>query len=189
MAELVGKLTAKSIGWNRAALGAATEHNTQPIKIGTIVGIVNGLKQTVNDETGDVQTGLKGNFRGLSTKNEQVDTGKTDANKAPIFTDKLDADGKPVPIVVTSGVCYLPGGIQEMIEGAYAQAREKDAKATVQFAIDLYTVKDTNKAGYTFRATTLVEAKSADPLDMLMSQATGALALAAPEPEAEAAKK
>lgn len=178
--ELVGKLTAKTLGWARPALQTATEHNTQPVKLGTIVGIVSGLKQNVNEETGDITSGLKGNFRGVSTKNVMKDTGNKDANGAPVFEDTGE------PIRVTSGVCYLPGGIQEMLEGALAKAKEKDAKATISFGIDLYTVKDTNKAGYTFKAITRVETTESDPLDLLLEQATTAAAAALPAPDAVA---
>lgn len=181
--QLVGKLTAKSLGWDRFAIGAATQDTTQPQKLARVVGIVSGLRQTVNNETGDIQSGLKGNFRGVSTLTLKVPEKNDDG------TDKMK-DGKPVMrdtgevITVTSGVCYLPGGIQDMIEGALASAKEKDAKATVSFAIDLFALKDTNKAGYTFKAETLVNAEERDPLDLLLEQAGGNAALPAPEGDA-----
>lgn len=181
--QLVGKLTAKALGWDRFAIGGATQDTTAPQKMGRIVGIVSGLRQTVNNETGDIQSGLKGNFRGVSTKTLMVPEKDKDGN------DKMK-DGKPVmkdtgeAITVTSGVCYLPGGIQDMIEGALASAKEKDAKATVSFAIDLFALKDTNKAGYTFKAETLVEAGERDPLDLLLEQASGNNQLPAPEADA-----
>jgi hypothetical protein len=174
--QLVGKLTAKSLGWDRNAIGSATADTTVPRKLATIVGIVSGLRQTINQETGDVQSGLKGNFRGISTLNEKVIVKNDDGSDKTV-------DGKPVyedtgnPISITSGVCYLPGGIQDMIEGALAKAKEGDPKATVSFGIDLYALKDTNKAGYTFRAETKVDTSQRDPLDILMDQAKGAPAL------------
>jgi hypothetical protein len=186
MVELVGKLTAKTLGWDRFAIGAATKDTTQPQKLGTIVGIVSGLRQTVNNETGDIQTGLKGNFRGLSTLNLFVPKKDKEGND-------VMKDGKPVledtgkVIEIRSGVCYLPGGIQEMMEGALAQARETDPKATISFGIDLFAIKDTNKAGYTFKAETKVAAEERDPLDLLMDQAKGVAALPAPEAQDEKA--
>jgi hypothetical protein len=161
--ELVGKLSPKAIGWDRNRIGtevAKVPADGGKVLLGRIVGMISGLKQTVNNETGDIQTGLKGNFRGISS------------------VDGLAA--------VTSGVCYLPGGIQEMLEGALASAKENDAKATVTFAIDLFAIPATNKAGYSFKAS--------DPLAMLLEQANavkppvGLPALEAPkesEPEAE----
>lgn len=185
MVEIVGKLTAKSLGWDRNAIGNATSDTTVKQKMGTIAGIVSGLRQTVNNETGDIQTGLKGNFRGVSTLTAKVIEKNADG------TDKMK-DGKPVvrdtgtPIEVRSGVCYLPAGLQDMIEGSLAQAQEHDPKATVSFALDLYAIKDTNKAGYTFRAETLVQPDERDPLDMLMDQANDArAALPAPETDSD----
>lgn len=184
--EIVGKLTAKTLGWDRIAIGNATKDTTQRVKMGTIVGIVSGLRQTVNAETGDVQSGLKGNFRGTSTLTVKVMDKNADG------TDKM-IEGKPVMLdtgkvmEVRSGVCYLPSGIQDTLEGALAQAREADPKATVSFGLDLYAVKDTNKAGYTFIGQTLVEASDRDPLDVLMAQAVEKrAALPAPDAEPEA---
>lgn len=172
--EIVGKLTPRTLGWDRNALGQETAKvpmDGGKVLIGRIVGIVAGLRTTIDKETGDIHNGLKGNFRGVSSKE---------------YADGPNA-GKPV--TVTSGVCYLPGGIQDMIEGALAQAREADAKATVNFAIDLYGIPATNKAGYSFKADNIVAAQTVDPLSMLIEQAETnkpTLALAAPVEEAPA---
>lgn len=99
MARLSGKLTARTLGWDRIAIGAETKKvpaDGGRVLLGRFAGIVSGLKQTVNNDTGEVQNGLKGQFRGLSTRNEKgesVDVGKG--------------------LIVTAGVCYLPGGIQD----------------------------------------------------------------------------
>lgn len=164
--ELVGKLSPKAMGWDRNKIGtevAKVPADGGSVNLGRIVGVVSGLKQTVNGETGDIQTGLKGNFRGISS-----------------------LEGKPA---VTSGVCYLPGGIQEMLEGALASAKENDPRATVSFAIDLFAIPATNKAGYSFKADNIVEAGATDPLQSLLDQAAAnkPLALAAAEPAPEAA--
>lgn len=163
MARLSGKLTAKTLGWDRVAIGAEVKKVPAEggrVLLGRFAGIVSGLKQTVNADTGEVQNGLKGQFRGLSTR---------------------DAKGEIVGIgkgeTVTAGVCYLPGGIQEMIEGTLDAAKEDNEKATVQFAIDLYAIPATNKAGYSFDADTKIEAEEADPLDNLLAQAEEAPAL------------
>lgn len=184
--ELVGKLTPRSLGWDRNALGAETAKlpmDGGKLLIGRIVGIVAGFRETVDGETGDVSRGLKGNFRGISSKLSQV--AKVNAKGEPVLKD-----GKPVmedgePITVTSGVCYLPGGIQDMIEGAYLAAREADAKATVSFAIDLFGIPATNKAGYSFKADNIVAPSAADPLALLLEQAEANQA-ALPAPDADA---
>ena len=173
--ELVGKLTPKALGWDRNNIG--TEVAKVPaaggqVLLGRIAGIVSGLRESVNGDTGDIMTGLKGNFRGISSNTEL----------------------KPV----TSGVCYLPGGIQDMIEGALASAQDEtnggSKKATVNFAIDLYAIPATNKAGYSFKAENLVEASATDPLAALLASAKNVKALAAPieakeETKAEAKAK
>jgi len=164
--ELVGKLSPKAMGWDRNAIGTETAKvpaDGGKVLLGRIVGIVSGLKQTVNNDTGDIQTGLKGNFRGFSSL----------PNKEP----------------VTSGVCYLPGGIQEMIEGALATAQEGgDKKATVNFAIDLFAIPATNKAGYWFKADNIVEMSAADPLELLLQSANEKKSLALEAPKSNVKK-
>jgi len=166
MSRLSGKLTAKTLGWDRNAIGMATSAVPAVggrVLLGRIVGIVAGLKQIVNADTGEISNGLKGQFRGVSSKK--------------------DADGNEIS--VTAGVCYLPGGIQDMIEGALSAAQDTanggNSRATVQFGIDLYAIPATNKAGYSFDADSLVSATEADPLAMLLDMAAGAPALDAPE--------
>lgn len=171
--EIVGKLTPRALGWDRNALGQETAKQPMDggkVLLGRLVGIVAGLRTTIDKDTGDIHNGLKGNFRGVSSK--------------------VYADGEKAgqPITVTSGVCYLPGGIQDMIEGALAQARETDAKATVNFAIDLYGIPATNKAGYSFKADNIVAAQTVDPLSMLIEQANNNKPLALAAPAEEAAK-
>ncbi len=171
MARLSGKLTAKALGWDRIAIGSETKKVPAEggrVHLGRIVGIASGLKQTINGDTGEIQNGLKGQFRGLSTRDD----------KGVILEG-------PTGVTVTAGVCYLPGGIQEMIEGALAAAQESDARATVQFAIDLFAIPATNKAGYSFDAENLVEASEADPLDALLTSAATIAAAALPAPEGE----
>lgn len=168
MARLSGKLTAKALGWDRIAIGSETKKvpaENGRVHLGRIVGIASGLKQTVDNDSGDIQTGLKGQFRGVSTRNE-----------------KGEIVGVAGGVTITAGVCYLPGGIQEMIEGALAAAQETDPRATVQFAIDLFAIPATNKAGYSFDAENLVEAAESDPLDALLTSAATIAAAALPAP-------
>lgn len=146
--ELTGKLTPKSLGWDRNNIGTAVSKVPAldgEVLLGRIAGKVTGIKEQVNGETGDIMTGLKGDFQGMSSLNNKV---------------------------VSSGVCYLPGGIQDMLEGAYSIASEKDPRATVAFTIDLYAIPATNKAGYSFKADSLKEANAEDPMaDMFAAAA------------------
>ncbi len=167
MARLSGKLTAKALGWDRVALGGETRKVPAEggrVLIGRIVGLVAGLKQTINNDTGEIQNGLKGQFRGVSSKNE-----------------KGEIVGIEKGITVNAGVCYLPGGIQEMIEGTLAAAQDVsnggDARATVNFGMDLFAIPATNKAGYSFDADNLIAASEADPLEALMTAAAAVPAL------------
>lgn len=163
MARLSGKLTAKTLGWDRIAIGGETKKvpaDGGRVLLGRFAGIVSGLKQTVNADSGEVQSGLKGQFRGLSSRNEKGESVAIGSG-----------------LVVTAGVCYLPGGIQDMIEGTLASAQESDPRATVQFAIDLYAIPASNKAGYSFDADTVIEAEEADPLDALLASAANVAAL------------
>ena len=181
MARISGKLTAKSLGWDRNAIGTAVKKvpaDGGRVFIGRIVGNVTGLHQSMNDETGEVQTGLKGNFRGISSLNEFVP--ETNAKGEP----KKDAKGETImkdsgaPVTMTAGRCYLPGGIQDMIEGAYADANKGDDKGnSVSFAVDLYAIPATNKAGYSYDADTVTEANQVDPLDLLLQSAAAIRAI------------
>jgi len=200
MARLSGKLTAKSLGWDRNAIGAAVGKlgDNGRVHLGRIVGMVADIHTTVNETTGEIQKGLKGQFRGVSSVNEftPVMVEATDDNGATIMKDgkpvmkaKRDANDVPVTvdtgkaITVTAGRCYLPGGLQDMIEGSLTTARASDDKATVQFGIDLFAIKAANAAGYSFDADTLIEAADVDPLDALLTSATSAAQAALPAPD------
>ena len=145
-----GKLSPRALGWDRDTISAAIKKITPSdrVLIGRFGGVVAGLKMTENAKDGSVQIGLKGNFRGISSI----------------------LDGKGEPIRSESGVCYIPGGIQEMIEGNYSIAREQDKNATVTFLVDLYAIHANNPVGYTFTAETVVEPGENNQLDMLFEQ-------------------
>lgn len=155
MARLTGKLTPKSLGWDRMniALALSTTPPSERVLLGMIGGVVTGFKETVDDDKGEIYRGLKGSFKGVSVK--------------------ADPDG--VIIENRSGVCYLPGGIQDMIESAWNVATDVtnggDAKATVSFVINLFAIHATNKAGYSFEADNLIAASKIDPLDALLERA------------------
>ena len=177
MARLSGKLTAKTLGWDRNRIGtevAKVPADGGRVQLGTFVGIVSGLKHNVN-ENGEVTSGLKGQFRGVSTLGD--DTGKELSDSNP-------------PRTVTAGVLYLPGGIQDMIEGSLAEAQATDKMATVRFGLNLFAIPATNKAGYSFDADTKLEARESDPLSELLALANEPVALVALDaPAVDNAKK
>lgn len=168
MARLSGKLTAKTLGWGREEIGPAVKKipQTERVFIGRFAGIVSGIKEIVNDDTGEIQTGLKGQFRGLSTI---ADDGEIVG---------ADEAGNPLGRVVTAGVCYLPSGLQDVVEGAYRQAVEHEPRATISFVMDLYAMFSGGQAGYTYDAETKVDAQKADPLAILLESIPTPLAIA-----------
>lgn len=155
--ELVGKLSPKALGWDRIAIatavGKVAADGSQPVLLGRFVGVVTGLKPIENEKTGDVSYGLKGSFKAVSSV----------------------ADANGVLKEVRSGVCYLPGGIQDIVEAAWLAASEKDEKkrASIQFAMDIYAIPAANAAGYTFKADNIVDAQAGDATDAIMVAAQG----------------
>lgn len=175
--KLVQKLSPKSAGWDRGriiiAVGKVPSTGGR-VLLGRFAGIATDIKQLVNAETGDIQTGLKGSFRALATKPGT----DGDANaKPPVPAVASEPGGEEV----TSGVCYLPQGIQAMIEGALTEAKATDKNASVRFVLDLFAIPATNKAGYSFDADMVQEAATNDPLADMLAQADGIKALPKPD--------
>jgi hypothetical protein len=154
--KLEQKLTVATLGWKRRNIEEAVEKisDTDRVLLGRIAGVAVGTKASkdVNDE---LIYGLKGNFRG-----QNVTTGE----------------------MVSSGVCYLPSGIQGMIEQDLADARQQDPNATVRFAVDIFAIRAKNKAGYSFNADNILPSETGDPVSGLLDQAQklSPLAIAAP---------
>lgn len=184
MARISGKLTGKSLGWDRASVETAIKKvpGNGRVFIGRIAGTVTGLHDTFDEEKGEVQTGLKGEFRGISSLNEFVPVMDGDKPKRDDKDEIVMSDtGKP--IVVTAGRCYLPSGLQDMLETAYKNAAFRkeikdgkevtveDKSASITFTVDLYAKPENNKAGYTYDGDTVLEAAANDPLDTLLASA------------------
>lgn len=167
MAKLSGKLTAKTLGWGREEIGPGVKAipQTERLFIGRYAGIVSGIKELVNDDTGEIQTGLKGQFRGISTRNDKGEV---------VGTDEA---GVPLGKVVTAGVCYLPSGLQDIVEGSYRSAVEQDPRATITFVMDVYALASSNQAGYSYESEMVTEAEENDPLDVLLASAVDTKAL------------
>jgi hypothetical protein len=125
-----------------------------------IVGIAGGLVTKV-DTRGEPITGITGNFRGKNVVTHEE---------------------------YESGVLYLPGGIQEMLENAVNKGEldknDKPIYEAVEFALDIYSVPASNPIGYSYEAEPVFKAKEADPLSELMAKAEEARNL----PALEAAK-
>jgi len=108
-----------------------------------IKGIARGIK-VANGNDGSPVFGMTGQFIGLNI-----------------------ADGTEFE----SGVLYLPGGINEMFLSPLEAALNEDKSATIKFALDLFAVPATNKAGYSFEAASLIAATNVDPFAEMSAEA------------------
>lgn len=140
--EALGKLTIASMQ-TRAKRAAADNIKTP---LARIMGTATNLKAAV-DTNGEPIFGLVGQFLGINIAEHAADPTKGE---------------------YTSGVCYLPGGLQEMIQQPLEQQLNDPDKsvataASIEFAMDIFAVPASNKAGYSFIATLLGDASRADP--------------------------
>lgn len=128
-----------------------------------IYGRATGTKSGENRQTGDVWTALTGTFEGVCIQ------------EGPDFKT-----GE----VYTSGMVFLPGGIQEAIEGALEGAGEN---GSVEFAIKLFAGFDEKSAvGYRYYGMNMKAPAATDDLaglrSLMQSQTTAQIA--APVPDA-----
>ncbi len=149
--KLEQKLTVATLGWKRRNIEEAVEKITDKdrVLLGRIAGVAVGLK-SAKDVNEDIIYGLKGNFRGQSAMTGEM---------------------------VSSGVCFLPAGIQGMLESELADARKNDTNATIRFAVDIYAIRSKNKAGYSFNADNILPSETADPVSELLMQAQAEIPL------------
>lgn len=105
-----------------------------------VIGVARGIKSATGNN-GDPVFGLTGQFQGTNLK-----TGEKSV----------------------SGVLYLPGGILELIMDpveAILNGDDRVAKqAGVKFAMDIFSVKASNPAGYSFSANNLIDTAQVNPL-------------------------
>jgi hypothetical protein len=138
----VSKLSVKALGCDpRLAKGS----NRQVLC--RIYGKAQGLKHGEDKQRGDVWTALQGTFEGVNVQDGSEDYGKT----------------------LRSGKLFLPGGIQDVIEGAVKDiAKSASAEtASVVFAVELSSVKAANPIGYSYEARNLVPRTTQDEMATL----------------------
>lgn len=169
--EALGKMTIATLGTKPKMVTVLDDDALKAVNnkvfLARIIGTARGLKMAI-DTRGEPVAGLTGQF--LATL----------------------PDGKEF----TSGVLYLPGGLQEMIQDPLeAGINANDKSTAIEFAMDLFSIKATNAAGYSFQATLLGDAAQADPFAALKAR-VGTVELptvpklSAPQTkEAEAAQK
>lgn len=151
--NLLPKLSIKTLGANPKEATVAEGEPNKSVFMCRIMGIARGIKAAVGQD-GDPVFGLTGQFEGQNAKGASY----------------------------SSGVCYLPSGIQELIQDPLEAAiNAGDKTAAITFTMDLFAVTATNKAGYSFRAELLSDAEREDPFKALRAAAASKpLPIAAP---------
>lgn len=118
------------------------------LPLGVIVGTVTGIKEKKGPNDMDVFTALVGSFS---------------ATPIDPKTGELLGDRE-----LRSGICYLPGGMQDDIEAQFAG---DDPVQRIDFAAELAIFKAENAIGYSWAMKPLVEPAESDPVNALMAAA------------------
>lgn len=116
--------------------------------LGTIFGVAEKVKtKTGVDKAGNTVTfePIIGNFEAVPATPVQGD------------------EGEPPTDAYQSGILYLPGGIHDRI----TEALKMPDTPPIEFGIEVYTVKSSNAAGYTYDLKVLLDTKAADPLSAM----------------------
>jgi hypothetical protein len=150
----MSKITMKALG-NPKAAAALVVGDGKKVFVGRVMGFASGQVAKLTDD-GDTVYGLKGTFKAFT------------------------GDGKKE---IRSGVCYLPGGIQESVSEAIP---DKDGR--VQFVFDIFTQAATNKSGIEYVAAQIGAPTMEDPFSALEADLPGLPQLAAPAVASEPAK-
>lgn len=151
--DIRNKIVLKEIGNPKAVL-ANNDPKAKHV-LGTVFGIATGVKRVPN---------------------------KADPTK---YDESLSGDFETLPAdkefdAVRSGKLFLPEGLHNMIA---SKLQGENASASVQFAMEVATIKSTNAAGYTWSFTPRFETAEADPLAKIREQ------IAATEPKQIEKKK
>lgn len=168
--DIVGKL---SVATMKCDASRAKRDNVE-VPLARIMGTATSLKAAV-DPRGETVFGLAGQFKGI--------------NIAQALAHKADPKKNQNAGEYISGVLYLPGGIQGVIqEPLEMQMNDKDKdiakSASIAFIMDLYSVPAANLSGYSFRAELKGEAAKANPFAGFEAQLKGVDLPALPAPKA-----
>lgn len=131
------KLVVKDLGDPRKVL-AKNEDDFTPLVLGVMLGHATKVftKPGINGELVD---GVKGTFEGV-----RADETAT----------------------ISSGVCWLPGGIAEMV----TEKLREDNAGPVEFAFEISVRRAKNPVGYEYIVKSLINVSASDPLSFLRSQ-------------------
>jgi len=160
---IIGKLRQKDLGNPRAA-AALDEGDPTICWLGTMLGVASNVKRFVDagDET-KVSYALTGTFEGQPANRRGYSESNPDGKEIPV-TDK---NWRPV---LKSGICWLPGGIHELIVEAVTNGDPmgKGPRNVVPFRVKIGTRRAQNAAGYEYVNEIESEITSgADPLAAL----------------------
>jgi hypothetical protein len=103
---------------------------------------------------------ILGRVKSVVTKEDTSATGLSTA-----LMGKFDAYYPSSNRRYQSARCYLPGGIQQVIEDLVKALPEGDKLASVDFAFRIFAVEAANPVGYTYEALPLITLTSNDGLD------------------------
>lgn len=126
--------------------------------VGTIYGTATACKvRKVVKPNGDTEVfePIVGNFEGIPAE--------------PMFRTEKDGAGVETKVqiaAIQSGVLYLPTGIHERL----AEPLKKEDAQPIDFAIEIYTVKAANPAGYSYELVPLLKPSASDPLQAIRLQ-------------------
>ncbi len=151
--KMVAKLSTKNAGISPKKIHGLDD-KLDTLKLCTIVGIADGIKQVEDPVHGKVFYPLTGRFEGINPENGT----KT-----------------------RSGVLYLPTGIHETYEAAVRKLEEGDS---IRFAIEIRAVRAENPAGYSYEAVDLLPMQEVDPLSEIANRVTAKQVAAGTETKA-----
>lgn len=140
--KMVGKLSTKNAGISPKKIHGLADDKDY-LKLCTIVGIADGIKQVEDPVHGKVFYPLTGRFEGINPEN---------GNKT------------------RSGVLYLPSGIHENFEAAVRKLEDGDS---IQFAVEIRAVRSDNPQGYSYEAVDLLPPREVDPLSEIADKVSG----------------
>jgi len=167
--EVLGKLSIATMNCKPKRAHKDVDNIKTPLA--RIMGTASGIKPAL-DQRGEPVYGLTGAFLGINIA-QGLEAGK---------------DDKPADFGnYRSGILYLPGGIQELIQAPLETAlnspdKETASNAAIEFAMDIFAVPANNPAGYSFVATLLGDAAQADPFAGIKSKIGEAKLPALPSP-------
>lgn len=149
------KMSVKTLKCKPAKAG--TNADNRRILLCRIRGNATGIKSAIGND-GTTVYGLTGFFEGVNAESGEK---------------------------FQSGVCFLPGGIQELILEPLDKALNDAAAAapSIIFAFDIFAEPATNKAGYGYSAVNLIPATGANPLAALDEAMASAKIAALPAPK------